>query len=271
MKNRILFFVLLFVTVSSFAKFNVKIYYEKSQNGYVVMVDNNEFCPVSVKIKFELSNLRSSKGNNKVFVIPANSKNYVITNLVIINSKASHKFKYNTTTNIGNDLLNKVPKDFNYNLPFKKNEEYTIHQGYKGNLTHKGINALDFSMPIGTQILAVRSGIVIMVVQSNDRSCIQKNCAKFNNRILIYHEDGTFANYAHIKKNGSKVKVGDKVKQGQLIGLSGNVGRTSGPHLHLEIFLQQIDKKITLKTKFLTEEGNKSQFLKEKETYLRKY
>ncbi len=270
MKERI-FFILLFVGFSSFANFKVKIYYEKSQNGYSILVDNGEFCPVSVKIKFDLSNLKSSKGNNKVFVIPANSKKYLITNLEILNSKASHKFKYNTTTNIGNDFLKENSIDFNYNLPYKKNEAYAIHQGYMGNSTHKGINALDFSMAVGTEIHAVRSGVVIKVIDSNNRSCIQKECVKFNNLIIIYHEDGTFAEYVHIKKNGSKVQVGDLVKQDQLIGLSGNVGRTSGPHLHLEIFLQHIDNRNTLKTKFLTKEGSIPQFLNEKETYLRKY
>jgi len=152
-----------------------------------------------------------------------------------------------------------------------KDEAYVINQGYMGKSTHKGINALDFSMPLGTEILAVRSGVVVKVIQSNDKSCIQKECVKFNNLIIIYHKDGTFAEYVHIKKNGSKVKVGDLVTQDQLIGLSGNVGRTTGPHLHLEIFLQHIDKRNTLKTKFLTDEGSIPQFLREKETYSRKY
>jgi len=81
-----------------------------------------------------------------------------------------------------------------------KDEAYVINQGYMGKSTHKGINALDFSMPLGTEILAVRSGVVVKVIQSNDKSCIQKECVKFNNLIIIYHKDGTFAEYVILKK-----------------------------------------------------------------------
>ena len=83
--------------------------------------------------------------------------------------------------------------------------------------------------------------------------------------------DGTFSEYSHLKKQGALVKVGDAIQKNQLIGYSGNVGWSTGAHLHLVIFKQQIDKRITLKTKFLTGDGKKPEFLQEKKSYTKNY
>jgi murein DD-endopeptidase MepM/ murein hydrolase activator NlpD len=53
--------------------------------------------------------------------------------------------------------------------------------------------------------------------------------------VLIEHEDGTRACYAHIRKDGSRMRVGDEVVQGQVIALSGHVGNSMMPHLHFHI------------------------------------
>lgn len=126
-------------------------------------------------------------------------------------------------------------------------------------------------MPVGTKITAVRDGVIIKVVENNDRNCAQEECKKYNNSILIYHPDGTFAEYAHIKYNGSLVKVGDKIAQNQILGYSGNVGWSTGPHLHLAIFLQGINKRKTLKTKFKTDNGKAAEFLEEGADYSKNY
>lgn len=53
---------------------------------------------------------------------------------------------------------------------------------------------------------------------------------------MIEHEDGTRAMSAHIRKDGTVVRVGDHVNQGQLIAYSGMVGQTINPHLHFVVF-----------------------------------
>ena len=65
------------------------------------------------------------------------------------------------------------------------------------------------------------------------------------------------ANYFHLKKSGSKVKVGDRVYAGDVIALSGNTGWSSGPHLHFQVFSHNEDMEVeSIPTKFKTEDGN---------------
>ena len=85
------------------------------------------------------------------------------------------------------------------------------------------------------------------------------------------HPDGTFASYAHIKKNSVKLNVGDKVKKGDIIAASGNTGWTNGPHLHFSCFIGSFEKPKTLETKFRINNGDKSVFLQEGTTYFRNY
>ncbi|WP_103071173.1 M23 family metallopeptidase [Aquimarina sediminis] len=270
MKNTILLIIGLFST-AVFSQDNFKLYYEETETGFKILADNDEFSPVSAKIDFRLENLSSSNGNNKVFVVPAQTKKHTITDLNVIDRKKRIKLGYESTYNHGDHTLKKYDKDFKYYLPFSKGAEYWLSQGYNGSISHQNENALDFKMPIGTKIYAARGGVVIDIEESYRKSCTTSECAKYNNFILVYHNDGTFAEYTHIKKDGAKVKIGDHIKIGQFIGYSGDVGWATGPHLHFIVFFQRLKERITLKTKFLTGEGKRAIVLIEKEKYKRAY
>nr|WP_231372786.1 M23 family metallopeptidase [Aureivirga sp. CE67] len=124
-------------------------------------------------------------------------------------------------------------------------------------------------MPVGTEITAIRGGVVIEVVQKFNKTCPSKKCAKFNNYVIISHNDGTIAKYLHIKKGGARVKIGDEVKKGQLVALSGNVGWSTGPHLHLEIngFVKGAYQTIKTQFKISKEKGNV--YLEEDDNFVR--
>jgi murein DD-endopeptidase MepM/ murein hydrolase activator NlpD len=127
-------------------------------------------------------------------------------------------------------------------------------------------------MDEGTEVLAARDGVVVKVFQSNTESCLKEECKKFNNFILIYHSDGTIANYSHLLQNGSKVSAGDIVKKGDVIGLSGNTGFSSGPHLHFSCsLLLGVERIQTVRTKFRIGDGRKSEYLQEKRRYMKGY
>ena len=55
------------------------------------------------------------------------------------------------------------------------------------------------------------------------------------NRIIVDIGNGVFALYAHLKNNGVAVKIGEKVKKGNVIGRLGNSGSTFEPHLHFQL------------------------------------
>jgi murein DD-endopeptidase MepM/ murein hydrolase activator NlpD len=89
---------------------------------------------------------------------------------------------------------------------------------------HKG---LDFGCPVGTPIYATGNGKV---------ESAGFNLGGFGNMALIDHGFGYHSRYAHLSE--IKVRVGDKVQRGQVVGLSGNTGRSKGPHLHYEVLLK---------------------------------
>ena len=97
MKNIFILFLLFFV-IKNYSQIKIKVYYEKINGGFVVLADNDEYCPVSVKVDFKLSNLKSSNGNHKIFITPARSKRNVITVLKSIN-EGRYRFNYKTAYN----------------------------------------------------------------------------------------------------------------------------------------------------------------------------
>ncbi len=255
---------------SGFAQLKTKIYSEKTQDGFTVLADNDEVCPVSMKIDLELTNLSSSNGNHKIFVVPAKTKGFAITKLQLISTNTGAGYKTKSQQNYGDATLTQTP-DYSYSLPFAKGKSFNVYPGYNGSFSHHNENSLDFTMPIGSEILAARDGIVVKVIQNNNQGCPDISCAAYNNYILVYHNDGTFAQYVHLKQNGALVKEGDIIKENDLIGYSGDTGWANGPHLHFMVFIQRIEKPETLKTKFKINDGKDIQYLTEKTTYTRNY
>jgi murein DD-endopeptidase MepM/ murein hydrolase activator NlpD len=122
-----------------------------------------------------------------------------------------------------------------YLLPWRGGKAHLCVQGNCGVVSHfRGgwdQHSFDFAMPVGTSVLAARAGLVIDVDVSHHGAGKNKPA----NHIYVRHDDGTTASYVHLKQHGTLVKVGDSVRQGQAIGLSGNVGPSLLPHLHFMV------------------------------------
>ncbi len=128
--------------------------------------------------------------------------------------------------------------DYMYALPYTPGRSYRVLQGWGSRFSHKGLEefAIDFDMAEGTPVHAARGGVVARVVESNTRGCWEDGCGRYANYIVILHSDGTTGEYYHLEKDGALVDVGDVVEKGQHIGLSGNTGHTTMPHLHFAVY-----------------------------------
>lgn len=96
-----------------------------------------------------------------------------------------------------------------------------IHPIYKTPRFHWG---MDFSAPTGTEIYATGQGTVVEV---------DKNARGYGHHVVIDHGYGYQTLYAHMSE--IKVRRGQHVKRGDIIGLVGTTGTSSAPHLHYEV------------------------------------
>lgn len=264
-------FILISGLVFAQQQWNVRFYHETEGQEAVIYADNPEIMPMSAQLSYTLQNMKSTLPSGTTVVLPPLSEKTEIMRLTKIKQNASNRFSYQTLINFGNVLLEEYDEDHLYTLPFEKGKTQRIYQGYYGKFSHQKAQALDFDLQTGDEIFAAREGIVVETVSHHHRNCPDISCAKFNNRILIQHEDGTFADYAHLKQNGVAVKKGDFVSRGQLIGYSGNTGYSNGPHLHFSVFINRIDGSRTyLPTLFKTSESEGT-LLKEGQKYTRNY
>ncbi|HUW92778.1 MAG TPA: M23 family metallopeptidase [Bacteroidales bacterium] len=96
-----------------------------------------------------------------------------------------------------------------------------IHPIYKISKFHSG---MDFTAPTGTEVYATGDGVI---------STVKSLRRELGNHIIIDHGFGYQTVYAHL--DGFNVKVGQKVKRGDVIGFVGNTGLSTAPHLHYEV------------------------------------
>lgn len=99
---------------------------------------------------------------------------------------------------------------------------YTSGFGRRWGRLHKGV---DWACPVGTTVHASCGGTVIQASYNGG----------YGNNVVISHPDGRLTRYAHNSK--LLVHVGQHVEQGEAIALSGSTGRSTGPHVHFEIYI----------------------------------
>lgn len=116
---------------------------------------------------------------------------------------------------------------FMYPLPPRRAPHLTSRFGKRRNpFNNRDIefhSGVDVSCPRGSEVMAARDGTVVFTGVEGG----------YGNLVVIQHEHGYRSYYGHLSR--ALVKPGAVVKRGMVIALSGNTGRTTGPHLHFEV------------------------------------
>ncbi len=135
-----------------------------------------------------------------------------------------------------------------YSYPFPSNIKSKKHTGEHHTKFVESRFAIDFPVPLGTEVLAARAGQVVSLkndsnkfisdvnkIQSMSPEEIKDFVDKYTNYVYIAHSDGSFAEYCHLDKK-VPVKEKQKVNVGDIIGYVGMTGLTTEPHLHFNVF-----------------------------------
>lgn len=207
---------------------------------------NSAGGPVSVDISFaESSNVRTEPPLPARLVLQGNSETQVLRVLAADpNAGFGYSFKYSY---MPGDYRAHHDDTARYHMPFSSQRKFPVAQAFGGAASHtdpQNHYAVDIGMPEGTPVLAARDGVVMTV--DSDFYGTGLDMAKYGDRannIRIVHADGTMAVYAHLQLESAQVHVGDRVRAGQELALSGNTGYASGPHLH---FCVQVNSEMNL-------------------------
>lgn len=114
---------------------------------------------------------------------------------------------------------------------------YDLDSGYN----HKGMDVFPWPFPWlkmdndEVRIVAAEPGVII----GKDDGNFDRNCSFTGewNAVYVEHADGSVAWYGHMKKNSLTSKsVGQSVQAGEILGIMGSSGQSTGPHLHLEVY-----------------------------------
>jgi murein DD-endopeptidase MepM/ murein hydrolase activator NlpD len=236
---------------------HIEVFSEKTDTAINLYARSPYHCHYTVEIHFEVfENMISSVPlPARMVVEPQADRQYLLSVKQKPEGK-SWRYKFQYRFNQGNLLSVKHDDSYAYLLPYKSNRPHQLQQGYFGSFSHQGIHALDFEMPEGTEVVAAREGVVVDVKEDSNTGGLTDSFRDKGNYVLIYHRDGTFGSYFHLKQNGALVSAGQAVKRGEVIGLSGNTGWSSAPHLHFEVLLPSVDSKKTVPVKFRVANGN---------------
>jgi murein DD-endopeptidase MepM/ murein hydrolase activator NlpD len=211
---------------------------ERNGSGHDVIASNRGPAPVSVRLTLSATENVSTSQPLPVYIVVRPYSEFTLLQIRPDRPGRSHRFATQTTYRIGNFFA--VPDArATYRLPYADGQRFVISQAPGGPLTtHNGEDsayAVDFTMPENTPVVAARDGTVIATEATNSYGGKDRDLLAMANYVRILHADQTIATYAHLAPGGVRVRPGDKVSAGTLIGLSGATGYASGPHLHFVV------------------------------------
>ncbi|MDQ3161205.1 MAG: M23 family metallopeptidase [Pseudomonadota bacterium] len=220
------------VEASAIARLRV----EAGDGEYLAYADNSLAGPIEVMLSFTSSkNVLSQPALPARATVPARGS-VLVARLAANAPGKSGSFELSLRGIPGNPSAR--PLDVEYLAPLRQSRS-RIDQGFDGTFSHgdeQNRYALDFAADIGTPVITARAGTVMQVESDFSKAGLKRETYGGRaNFVRILHDDGTMALYAHLKIGGVLARVGQRVQAGQQIGLSGNTGFTTGPHLHFAV------------------------------------
>jgi murein DD-endopeptidase MepM/ murein hydrolase activator NlpD len=243
---------------------SVRFIREQTANGATIRVKSDYLSEFTVTFEATLKNMTSSRPI-PFTVESAGRSSFVLVRFDIIDKTRPWHYGYQPYCQFG-ARRSTTANDADYAMPFGPGR-YVVMQGPRGTFSHgagtASENAVDWTVPTGTIVCAARDGRVVGVKQDSDIGGADQSFGPFANYVIVKHADGTFAEYLHLQKDGAMVKIGDRVTVGQPIGLSGQTGFASKPHLHFDVF-QAIDgkRKLSLPFRLKTDRGTFTEFVR---------
>lgn len=199
----------------------------KYEQSYASYKTNFERALFAVNISVD----KNSKING-LYVSPFKESN--LPKLVRNTSKLILPFKEEWTVTWGGDT-----KELNYHVESEaqKNAFDFVITNEKGNSYKTDGKTNEDYYAFGKELIAPCDGEVVLVVEGvkDNIPGISNPVYVPGNTVIIKTENNEYLFFAHFKQHSIAVKQGQKIKQGQLLGLCGNTGNSSEPHLHFHV------------------------------------
>jgi murein DD-endopeptidase MepM/ murein hydrolase activator NlpD len=219
------------------------------------LVRNSQTVDMTSTITVGAVNMRASVPLPHTITVPAGQ---TVEAFTLTPTGDDWSFNYTNHYTVGAHDV-KHDDTYLYALPYMPGASFKVTQGYHGTFSHTGPDeyAIDWKMPEGTPVLAAREGTVVTVKDHFDKGGPHRKYEDCANMVVVKHSDGTLAHYCHLAPRSAKVRVGQKVRAGELLAASGNTGFTSGPHLHFAVFKARDGYgRQTIPVKFRTANGS---------------
>lgn len=262
-----LLFVSLLV-ISSFAckplpkqrlnQFDSKVFYEVKGDSLLVSVENPVHCPLRVGATSDDEEIQDFLSKDFPLVLPPLIDSLWVYPLADTGKEV--KIRFSITMGDPAEAINPSL----ISLPIKAGSKAKIIQGYNGSYSHNSDYsryAIDFNIQMGDTMYAVADAWVVGVIEGYKYGGSNRKWRDYANFITLYHpEMGLYTQYVHLDHMGSLVAVGDKVKQGDPVGISGMTGFTDVEHLHFNVLRATEKGMSSFEIEF--EEGYKGKDLK---------
>lgn len=206
----------------------------KTRTGDEIIGRNNTDADITVFLEVSGTNIKTSKSLPLGVTVPPKSDSSLVK--ILPKTEGEWEYEYEYKYGFGN-LGAEHDDTYVYRLPYKGGHAYRVAQSFGGAYSHhEGLYyGVDFDMPRGEPVCAAREGVVVAVKSMSSEGGPEKAFKEKANFIYIRHADRTLGVYLHFKKAGVLVTEGQVVRRGQVIGLSGSTGWSTGAHLHFSV------------------------------------